>query len=90
MLVRTDSLKSTIDHKPTFKTERARIEKYGSFITEDFGVGRVNGILAVSRAIGDRQFKTSGVISDPDIQQIESDPLYILTACDGVFDVLSN
>lgn len=46
----------TRDHHPGREDEKARIEAAGGFVTQR-GVPRVNGILAVSRAIGDVYFK---------------------------------
>jgi len=49
------------------------------------------GMLAVSRALGDHNFKEY-VISTPDIRSVElTDEMgFLLLACDGVFDVMSN
>ena len=44
---------STIDHKPHNEQEKARIEKAGGFVANK----RVNGQLAVSRALGDFHLK---------------------------------
>ncbi len=41
------------DHKPNMAGERARIEGAGGRVS----IGRVNGDLAVSRALGDFPFK---------------------------------
>lgn len=53
---------------------------------------RVNGQLAVSRAIGDIDYKIYGVLSLP--QTYEEIPLdnvdFIVVACDGMWDVLSS
>ncbi|KAI6192293.1 G protein-coupled receptor [Aphelenchoides bicaudatus] len=83
----------SVDHKPSQPEERARIETAGGFV-EHYGVERVNGILAVSRAFGDTDLKRHRfVISKPDITRIdlEKRPLsYILLASDGFWDVVSN
>merc|ERR1712157_348556 len=44
---------STVDHKPHNEQEKARIEKAGGFVANK----RVNGQLAVSRALGDFHLK---------------------------------
>ena len=56
-----------------------------------WGVWRVEGVLAVSRALGDRMLKTF-VISEPEIKTWTRQTIdhYIVLATDGVWDVLSN
>lgn len=86
----------TEDHKPSLEEERIRIEQAGGFVRFD----RVNGELAMSRAIGDFRYKTTAglelhehpVICLPDIaiQQRSPEDESLLLACDGVWDVISN
>lgn len=47
----------TVDHHPDREDERSRVEAAGGYVLEWAGVLRVNGELAVSRAIGDVPFK---------------------------------
>lgn len=47
----------TKDHHPDRDDERSRIEAAGGYVLEWGGVPRVNGQLAISRAIGDVLFK---------------------------------
>lgn len=47
----------TVDHHADREDERSRIEAAGGYVVEWAGVVRVNGELAVSRAIGDMAFK---------------------------------
>jgi len=84
------------DHKPMDPKERARIEAAGGFVE----FNRVNGNLALSRAMGDFVFKQNEtksqmeqiVTCDPDIEHtiVEAEWDFIILACDGIWDVLSN
>lgn len=88
---------STVDHKPTNDAERDRIVRAGGMVMTQ----RINGSLAVSRALGDFDYKqdegreqTEQLVSpEPDIVCIERDEendQFICLACDGIFDVFSN
>ncbi|KAH0552972.1 hypothetical protein GP486_006830 [Trichoglossum hirsutum] len=76
--------------------EKARIVAAGGFV--DFG--RVNGNLALSRAIGDFEFKKSAdltpehqiVTAYPDviIHDISEDDEFLVIACDGIWDCQSS
>jgi serine/threonine protein phosphatase PrpC len=79
----------TLDHKPNLPEELQRIEKDGGSVIS-FGVARVQGILAVSRAIGDRSLKPY-IIAEPRIAEgyLGRENDFIVIACDGVWDVLS-
>lgn len=69
--------------------EKSRITAAGGFV--DFG--RVNGNLALSRAIGDFEFKKSAELSPeaqivtafPDVEthEISDDDEFLVIACDG-------
>ncbi|KAH7441222.1 hypothetical protein KP509_03G029400 [Ceratopteris richardii] len=54
------------DHKPNRKDERQRIEEAGGVVIWA-GTWRVGGILAVSRAFGDRSLKQF-VVAEPELQ----------------------
>jgi protein phosphatase PTC1 len=74
------------DHRAGDADERARIEAGGGFVC----ARRVNGILEVSRALGDHSFK-SAVISAPSVNETvlgEADEFLIL-ACDGLWDFVA-
>jgi len=84
------------DHKPYDEPERRRIENAGGSVQWK----RVDGDLAVSRALGDFQYKTrpefhakdQKVSCYPDIRthlRTEQDDVLIL-ACDGVWDVMTS
>ncbi|KAI5837583.1 serine/threonine protein phosphatase [Morchella snyderi] len=86
----------SFDHKPQNEAEKARIQAAGGFV--DFG--RVNGNLALSRAIGDFEFKKSAdlppeqqiVTAFPDINihEISDDDEFLVLACDGIWDCQSS
>jgi protein phosphatase 2C family protein 2/3 len=73
----------------TVAAEKARIQAAGGFV--DFG--RVNGNLALSRAIGDFEFKKSAdlppeqqivtAFPDVEIHDINEDDEFLVVACDG-------
>lgn len=51
----------TSDHHLDRDDERGRVETAGGYVLEWGGVHRVNGELAISRAIGDVSFKRWGL-----------------------------
>jgi len=87
----------TLDHKPSNPPERERIMNAGGNVM----IQRVNGSLAVSRALGDFEYKnvegkspTEQLVSpEPEFyvksRDKESDEFLVL-ACDGVWDVMTN
>ncbi len=101
LLCRSGELQfNTEDHKPFLDKERTRIESAGGTVM----MQRVNGSLAVSRALGDFEFKTTEdhrdkvldnpvVCAVPDVTITDRDLVndeFIILACDGVYDVMSN
>jgi len=86
----------SVDHKPMDVKEKARIEAAGGFVE----FNRVNGNLALSRAMGDFVFKMNDKLSqseqivtcDPDIvhEVITEKWDFFILACDGIWDVLSS
>ncbi|KAK4284084.1 hypothetical protein QN277_000960 [Acacia crassicarpa] len=79
----------SIDHKPDRSDERKRIEQAGGFVIWA-GTWRVGGVLAVSRAFGDKLLKPY-VVADPEIQEEEIDGVdFIIIASDGLWNVISN
>ncbi|KAF9241184.1 PP2C-domain-containing protein [Melanogaster broomeanus] len=86
----------SFDHKPSNDTERARIVGAGGYIE----YGRVNGNLALSRALGDFEFKKNyslipqkqAITADPDvtIHEITDEDEFLVLACDGIWDCLTS
>ncbi|XP_071395718.1 protein phosphatase, Mg2+/Mn2+ dependent, 1Nb (putative) [Centroberyx affinis] len=87
---------STEDHKPYCPLERERIESAGGSVS----LQRINGSLAVSRALGDFSYKgaenrSAGqqmVSPEPEVCVVERSPAdeFLVLACDGVWDTITN
>ncbi|XP_036051635.1 protein phosphatase 1F isoform X4 [Onychomys torridus] len=75
-------------HKPERQDEKERIEALGGFVSL-MDCWRVNGTLAVSRAIGD-VFQKPYVSGEADSasRELTGSEDYLLLACDGFFDVV--
>ncbi|XP_037506548.1 probable protein phosphatase 2C T23F11.1 [Rhipicephalus sanguineus] len=86
----------SFDHKPGNELETRRIIAAGGWVE----FNRVNGNLALSRALGDFVFKKNEkkspeeqiVTAYPDVivKDLTPDHEFVLLACDGIWDVLSN
>ncbi|GAB4821123.1 hypothetical protein N2152v2_008169 [Parachlorella kessleri] len=86
----------TLDHKPILFEEARRIIKAGGFVRDN----RINGALNVSRTIGDLDFKRNSelppheqmVVATPDVETfcLRDGDEFIVLACDGIWDVMSN
>ncbi|XP_071715727.1 probable protein phosphatase 2C 10 [Rutidosis leptorrhynchoides] len=78
------------DHKPDLSDERQRIEDAGGFVMWA-GTWRVSGVLAVSRAFGDKMLKRF-VVADPEIQEetVDNSLEFLILASDGLWDVVTN
>jgi serine/threonine protein phosphatase PrpC len=87
----------SFDHKPIHDVEMNRITEAGGFVNT---FGRVNGNLNLSRSIGDLKYKqvpnigpsAQMITAEPDIKQVtlNSDDEFIILACDGIWDCLTN
>ncbi|GIX77459.1 hypothetical protein CDAR_491741 [Caerostris darwini] len=80
----------TDPHKPERLDERKRIEDLGGEVTCNTGISRVNGILAVTRALGDPDHKRY-ISGEPEITTINLDGTedFLILACDGLWDGMS-
>lgn len=85
------------DHKPELEEEWNRINAAGGFVYNN----RVNGCLAMSRSMGDFMYKgrrdllvtKQQVISVPEVVSLDRITVcdsFIVLACDGIFDVITN
>ncbi|KAG0001350.1 Protein phosphatase 2C 2 [Entomortierella chlamydospora] len=86
----------SFDHKPADIEESTRILFAGGSVES----GRVNGLLAVSRALGDFKLKMGDtsqpgdqiVIAIPDIMEhkLTDDDEFLVLACDGIWEGMSS
>ncbi|XP_063236541.1 probable protein phosphatase 2C T23F11.1 [Bacillus rossius redtenbacheri] len=86
----------SLDHKPSNPIERKRIEAAGGWVE----FNRVNGNLALSRALGDFVFKKNDkkrpeeqivtAFPDVEVRDLNEDWEFVVLACDGIWDVMTN
>jgi len=90
------AMEMSYDHKPSNEVEMNRIIKANGFVEDN----RVNGMLGLSRAIGDYEYKNSKnlkmdeqlVIATPDIkvEKITDEVDFLVVACDGIWECWSS
>lgn len=81
------SVRLTYDHKASDVLELQRVERAGGLIMKS----RVNGMLAVTRSLGDKFFD-SLVVASPfttSVEILEGDQ-FLIIACDGLWDVVED
>lgn len=92
---RGNAVPLSFDHKPNNEEEMRRIRAAGGFVE----FNRVNGTLALSRALGDFEFKSATRVPKDQmvsaVPEITVTPLndnheFVVLACDGIWDVLSS
>ena len=86
----------SFDHKPDDAPELARIKNAGGYVQD----GRVQGNLNLSRCLGDFEYKKNFdippkdqmITADADIktETLTPEDEFVILACDGVWDILSN
>ncbi|XP_066308795.1 probable protein phosphatase 2C 2 [Miscanthus floridulus] len=81
------------DHRPTYDAERQRVIECGGYIED----GYLNGVLSVTRALGDWDMKLpqgspSPLIAEPEIHwtTLTEDDEFLIIGCDGLWDVMSS
>ncbi|KAG5652868.1 hypothetical protein H0H81_003298 [Sphagnurus paluster] len=81
------AVRLTYDHKGSDKQEAKRITDAGGFVMS----GRVNGVLAVTRSLGDSSMKefVVGAPYTTETELCEEDEFLVL-ACDGLWDVAND
>ncbi|KAK9139103.1 hypothetical protein Scep_008784 [Stephania cephalantha] len=88
-----EAVEMSQDHRPIFAPERKRVEDCGGYIDD----GYLNGILSVTRALGDWDMKlprgsASPLIAEPEFRQavLTEDDEFLIIGCDGIWDVMSS
>lgn len=78
------------DHRPDRQSEQERIENNGGTVLH-MGTWRVEGVLAVTRAIGDKDLKKC-VTAEPFVVEIplEEGDESLIMASDGLWDFMTN
>jgi protein phosphatase PTC1 len=81
------AVRLTYDHKGSDKQEAKRITDAGGFMMS----GRVNGVLAVTRSLGDSSMKEF-VVGSPYTTETELcvEDEFVIIACDGLWDVATD
>lgn len=81
------------DHRPICAAERRRIEESGGYVDD----GYLNGVLSVTRALGDWDMKLprgslSPLIAEPEFRQavLTEEDEFLIIGCDGIWDVMSS
>lgn len=90
MVTLEESFDLTSDHKPSNASEKERVELLGGRIIQ-YGVLRVQGVLAVTRALGD--FSLRPYVSNvPAVGFVEltGRECFVVLASDGLWDVLDH
>ncbi|KAF7830365.1 putative protein phosphatase 2C 60 [Senna tora] len=89
------ALDLSIDHKPTLQSEIDRIERAKGSIKD----GRVNGKIAITRAIGDMYYKEAALpredrilTANPDVRTVHltNEDEFLVIACDGLWDCMTS
>ncbi|KAL5231496.1 hypothetical protein ABZP36_030272 [Zizania latifolia] len=81
------------DHRANYAEESERVAASGGYIED----GYLNGVLSVTRALGDWDMKlpdgsTSPLIAEPEFRQtmLTDDDEFLIMGCDGIWDVMTS
>ncbi|XP_071557978.1 uncharacterized protein [Temnothorax nylanderi] len=87
-LVTRGNVKQLVNpHRPMREDETERIHNMGGAVVHCMGVLRVNGLLSISRAIGDVPYKPY-ISGEPEVRCVHLDGTedFLIIACDGLWD----
>ena len=89
----SEAVRMSVDHTPGESGERRRLRLANGFVE----FGRLDGSLAVSRALGDYSFERSGLVATPHVFDSSSQASRLsgglrlaVLASDGLWDVVSD
>ena len=84
------------DHKPDLENEKKRIIKADGYVEEN----RVNGVLNLSRSLGDLEYKQNKKLKpeeqmitaypDVKVEKISNETDFLIIACDGIWDCMTS
>ncbi|XP_051224554.1 probable protein phosphatase 2C 2 [Lolium perenne] len=87
------AVEMSCDHRPTHDAELQRVTDCGGYIED----GYLNGVLSVTRALGDWDMKMpqgsqSPLIAEPEFRQtiLSEDDEFLIIGCDGIWDVMTS
>ncbi len=86
-----DAKALTHDHRPDKAEERDAVERRGGKIVKVKGISRVQGVLGVSRALGDRDLKEY-ITAEPEVFSglVSETSEFLILGTDGLWDVVGN
>eukprot|EP00879_Flechtneria_rotunda_P000146 GHRR01000213.1.p1 GENE.GHRR01000213.1~~GHRR01000213.1.p1 ORF type:complete len:631 (+),score=184.85 GHRR01000213.1:186-2078(+) len=81
----------TREHRADYKPEQDRVVAAGGRVFFNSGL-RVMGVLATTRAIGDYDLRSYGVVPEPEFINVprQGGAEFLVLASDGLWDVISN
>uniref|UniRef100_A0A1D1ZAD6 protein-serine/threonine phosphatase n=1 Tax=Anthurium amnicola TaxID=1678845 RepID=A0A1D1ZAD6_9ARAE len=88
-----EAVEMSQDHRPSRASERRRVEDCGGYVDD----GYLNGVLSVTRALGDWDLKLprgapSPLIAEPEFMKavLTEEDEFLIIGCDGIWDVMSS
>jgi len=88
-----EAIQATEDAEPDCEEYKVGVLERGGMVRTVYGVARVNGMLAVARAIGDKNVGP-GMTARPRITRYDlkelSSSAHLILACDGLFEVATS
>ncbi len=89
LLVGSEPIPLTKDHRVSDPQERARIIRAGGKVADPYVLRGLRGLMP-TRSFGDAYFRPVGVTAIPEVgvRRLRPEDRFVVVACDGLFDVL--